>query len=114
MESDLYTEVVSRWNARISHSPGESFTLAEFLSYLMNAHDSLVRLEEEIGLEEMDRIEATWPTPPRVAGNLEEMLMCRGDFPWMDFLIRARAEIDRFYPEIPPQPLIFPMSSDAA
>jgi len=114
IESDLYTEVVARWNARVAHSPGQSFTLSEYLSYLMNAHDRLVRLEEEVGEERMTRVEATWPTPPRVAGNLDEMVMCRGDLPWLDFLVRARAEIDRFYPEIPPQPIIIPMPSEAA
>lgn len=114
VESDIYTEVVSRWNARVAHSPGQSFTLNEFLSYLMNVHESLMRLEGEIGAEEMARVEATWPTPPRVAGNLDQMPICRGDFPWIDFLTLARAEIDRFYPEIPPEPLIFPMSSDTA
>lgn len=112
LESDIYSEVVSRWNARVALSHGESFTLTEYLSYLINAHGGLMRLEAEIGEEEMTRVEATWPTPPRVAGNLEEMRMCRGDFPWMDFLTRARTEIDRFYPEIPPQPLIFPMVSE--
>ena len=114
IEADLYTEVVARWNARVARSPGHSFALTEYLSYLMNVHSSLSRLESDLGGARMARIESTWPTPPRVAGNLDEMMMCRGDLPWLDFLVRARAEIDHFYPEIPPQPVIFPISSEGS
>lgn len=112
MESDIYSEVVARWNAMVAHSGGQSFTLNEYLSFVMNVHGRLLRLEEELGADEMARIEATWPTPPRAAGNLEEIRVCRGDFPWLDFLLRARAEIDRFYPAIPPQPAAFPLPWD--
>jgi Fe-S-cluster containining protein len=112
MEFDLYSEVVKRWNALVAHSPDKSFTLAEYLSYLMNVYASLNSLEEATPSGELALIRRTWPVPPRAGAHLDALHICRGDLPWLDYLVRARTAIDYFYPHLPPQPILVPMASD--
>jgi Fe-S-cluster containining protein len=109
VELDLYTCVVSRWNARVAHSPDESFTFNEYFSYLLNVFGAISRLEREVGEAEMARVEASWPTPPRAYTWLSEVPLSREDHPWLDFMLRASAIIDTFYPAIAPQPFLSPL-----
>jgi hypothetical protein len=112
MEFDIYSEIVKRWNALVISSPDQSFTLSEYLSYLMNVYAALDRLEESTPGEELALTRRTWPLPPRAGARLEELRICRGDLPWLDYLVRARTVIDCFYPQIPPQSILVPMASD--
>lgn len=111
MEFDIYSEVVKRWNARVAHSPGETFTLHEYYSYLLNVYSKLAQLEAETPPDEMLQFLRSWPTPPRAGGSLEEMRLCRGDIPWLEYITRARAIIDLFYPHVPPQPVTVPIAT---
>jgi Fe-S-cluster containining protein len=112
LEFDLYSEVVKRWNALVAHSPDRRFALTEYFSYLLNVYAKLNSLEETIPTDELALIKRTWPVPPRTAAYLDELHLCRGDFPWLDYLVRARAAIDTFYPHVPPQPILVPMKSE--
>ena len=112
MEFDIYSEVAKRWNARVAHSLDQTFHLADYLEYLMNVYGLLDRLERNTPPDTLALIRRAWPTPPRSGGHYDELRLCQGDLPWLDYLLRAREAIDRLYPHIPPQPILIPMLCD--
>lgn len=107
MHFDIYNEVVSRWNARVGRMPpGIRFTLNEYFSYLLNVYDRLDSLAKQVGEEEVERIQRSWPTAPRPNIDLDEMRVRSGERPWLDYLLRVRGVIDGFFLEVEPQPLL--------
>ena len=107
MHFDVYREVISRWNARVKAAPeGTVYGLPEYFSFLMNGYDRLSMLDAQVGQEALREVEANWPTLPRPTVESSELRVKVGEMPWLDYLSRAREAIDRFYPEIPPQPLV--------
>ncbi len=110
MHFDIYNEVVARWNAHVAKAgqqvQGIRFTLHEYFSYLLNVYDRLAALNRQIGDEELSRIQAGWPTAPRPQISLAELRIRTGQHPWLEYLMKAREVIDRFYPEIEPLPLL--------
>lgn len=111
IELDLYAQVVARWNSRVAQDPGESVTLNEYFSYLMNAFQALSRLELEIGESEMALIEASWPTPPRNMVWLDESSLSRDDHPWLDFLLRVNGVLGSFYQGISAPRISIPVNA---
>jgi hypothetical protein len=109
MDFDIYGEVVKRWNTRVAYTAGAELTLTDYLNYVMNAYSRLQKLELNTAPDLLTRIRDLWPLPPRRGVHLDEVRMCRGDLPWLDYLIRARETIDAIYPQIPPQPLLVPI-----
>jgi Fe-S-cluster containining protein len=101
---DVYCEVVARWNAHVAAS-NKQFDLDDYLGYLMNVYDRLSVLDEEMGEDEIARVQIEWPGLPRESldGPLNTL---RSQFPWLDYLLRAREVIDSFFPDVLPQPLL--------
>jgi hypothetical protein len=107
MHFDVYREVISRWNARVKAAPaGTRYGLPEYFSFLMNVYDGLSILDAQVGEETLQVVEANWPTLPRPTVESSELRVKVGEMPWLDYLSQTREVIDRFYPEIPPQPLV--------
>jgi Fe-S-cluster containining protein len=104
MHLDIYSEVITRWNARVEAHPERGFALPEFFSYLLNVYDRLDAISQEIGEAGMAAVEATWPTFPRPNFDTPEAFAAVGDVPWMRYFIEVRRIIDAIYPEVPPQP----------
>jgi hypothetical protein len=102
MHFDIYHEVVARWNARVAAAPGRHFALRDYFSYLLNIYDALARLNADLGEAELAAVEASWPPVPRFGHDFAT----QGDRRWLAYVEQARALIDRFYPEIPPLPLM--------
>jgi len=103
MDMDIYNEVVARWNARVARLPaGTGLPLAEFFSYLLNVYDGLAALERTLDEETLARVVASWSTLP-TAADLAAAEHEPDRFPWLRYLQRARAVINRFYPEVPIQ-----------
>lgn len=107
---DVYHEVVARWNARVAsvlaRNPGVSFTLHEYFSYLLNLYGKLDALNTQIGEEELERMQRSWPASPRPNLQKDEFRMQSGEYPWLEYLMAARSVIDSFYPEVEPQPIL--------
>lgn len=107
MHYDLYSEVVARWNARVAAAPeSRRFSLTEYLSFLMNVYDRLAALTAEHGEAAMTAVETSWPDVPRFENGIPVPGDAGSDLPWLVYLLAARQVIDRFYPELPPQPLL--------
>ncbi|HET9017167.1 MAG TPA: YkgJ family cysteine cluster protein [Thermomicrobiaceae bacterium] len=95
MQLNLYAEVASRWNARVAAAaPGTTFPVLEYFSYLLNVYDQIDRLGQELGPEQMARVEASWPAEPPGGAPLDRAL------PWVDYFLRARDALREFYPEV--------------
>jgi Fe-S-cluster containining protein len=109
MEFDIYGEVVKRWNTRVAYAGGAELTLKDFLNYIMNAYSRIAEIERDTPPTTLSRVRETWPLPPRRGAFMDEVRLCRGDVPWLDYLMSAREAIDAIYPQLPPQPLLVPI-----
>lgn len=106
MHFDVYHEVVARWNARVAARPEARYAARDYFSYLLNVYDRLAALDAEIGAAGVAEAQAGWP---RLSGPRGDLALLRAPgrcLPWLDYLEAARAIIDGFYPELPPQPLL--------
>jgi Fe-S-cluster containining protein len=103
MHFDVYAVVIARWNERVARAePGDTFRLQEFSSYLLNVYDRLAALGRQMGAAAMAEIERTWGSRPGATGDGQEVAAAAGPAPWLDYLLRVRAVVERFYPELPP------------
>jgi hypothetical protein len=105
---DVYVEVVARWNAALAAAqPTAPAPVTAYCRFVLGAYQAIAALEEEVGGDAMAWIESGWARlPPR--GPLEqarEVSAPRESEPaWLTHLRGVRAIIDRFFPEVPPQP----------
>ena len=110
MHSDIYHEVVARWNGRLARllrsNPEARFGLPEYFSYVLNVYDKLNVLWTELGEEHMQAVQANWPMAPRPAIELDKVQLRGGELPWLDHLLLCREVIDTFFPEVEPQPIL--------
>jgi hypothetical protein len=107
---DLYHEAVARWNAHVDAAP-ESFALADYYRYILDVYTELAGLTAATDPATMADIVATWPPVPRADAQFVTTRRAGGGGPWLDYLHAARAIIDRFFPDIPPLPLLVPASA---
>jgi Fe-S-cluster containining protein len=101
---DIYCEVVACWNAQVTASAAP-FQLEDYYSYLMNTYDRLAALDADLGEETLVRVQATWPALPRESLQSDPEAM-RGEFVWLDYLLRARETIGGLFPGVAPRPLL--------
>jgi Fe-S-cluster containining protein len=104
LQLDVFSEVVTRWNARVAVHPRHQFALPEFFSYLLNVYDRLDEVRQSLGQDAMAAVEATWPTFPRQRFDEPADFAAHQGAPWFDYYVRARQAIDSIYPHVPPQP----------
>jgi len=121
MHFDVYRQAVMRWNARVAAAPARRFASGEYFSYLLNVYDRLARLDGEVGEAELLRVRDSWgllrrvgdPAPSRPAdGSPRQVRVPPGDYPWVDYLLRVKAVIDGFFPEVERQPLRLPATEE--
>jgi Fe-S-cluster containining protein len=94
MQYDIYGEVVARWNARVEAAgPGREFGMTEYYSYLINVYEGLARIDDALGPDEVERVVMSWRMAPRPEDP---------ESAWLDYVDRARALVDSFYPDVPP------------
>jgi Fe-S-cluster containining protein len=99
---DVYFEVTNRWNARVHAAPaGTTLSVGEYFAYVIAVYDRLARLDDELGPAHLRRVVETWCNAPEGVVEIGA-LRGREEYPWVDYLYRAREVVDRFYPEIPP------------
>lgn len=99
MEFDIYSTVLSRWNARVATYPNRKFQMTEFFSYLMNVYDRMGALDKRLGEDAVNKVRATWRMGNRTAKDLEELRKLSDEFPWVPYLYEVRDIVDDFYPE---------------
>jgi hypothetical protein len=114
---DVYRQVVLRWNARVDGHPGAHFAIGEYFNYLLNAYDGLAQLDGDIGTDGMAAVEASWGVWP---DTVEGARAIDGQAypptqidsaPWLEYLHRVKAVLDRFYPTVAVQPLVLAVPS---
>jgi Fe-S-cluster containining protein len=108
MNADVYSEVVTRWNARVAAMPaGTQFTADDYVTYILNVYDALAKLDASFGEEAMAQVRSRWRGLKLDASEGETLPLPvrRGDYPWLDYFAAARQIIDGFYPQIEPQPI---------
>jgi len=107
MRRDIYVEVVARWNAAVERwQPPGMLPPKLFCDYLLLVYGKIAAMEEEIGGESLDRLEAEWArVDPRPSSTAPEVAAGRDEEPgWISHFRRVRDLIDGFFPELPPLP----------
>jgi len=121
MHFDIYRQAVMRWNARVIAAPGRQFSVAEYFSYLLNVYDRLARLDGEMDEDELLRVRDGWGLLRRTGasgesrpadGSPRQVRVPAGEFPWVDYLLRVKAMVDGFFPEVESQPLRLPATEE--
>ena len=67
--------------------------MTEYYSYLINVYEGLAGIDAALGPDELERVVMSWRTMPRAEAP---------EPPWLDYVDRARALVDSFYPDVPP------------
>jgi Fe-S-cluster containining protein len=98
---DTYVEVVNRWNAWIIATPLPARQPEHFVAYVLQVYDRLAALDAELGDGAVAEIEHSWATLP---ANAPRSAQRDTEPAWISYLRRARAVIDEFFPDLPPQP----------
>jgi hypothetical protein len=91
---------VARWNARVAATPGTTFTLTEYVTYLLNVYDRLAQVGGPAGPAMLAAAEASWPLGSPVEADGTVVTAHVGEHPWLDYLNLASDIIDSFYPRV--------------
>ncbi len=105
MDLELYADVVERWNAHVAETrPGTVLTTHEYFSYVLNVYDEFARIETAFGEQRMAAVEATWGIRPKPAAGERTVHVLEGQYPWLDYWVRAQEALARFYPDVGTRP----------